>query len=652
MTQVIQFAVLGLGVGSLYALAAQGLVQIYRGSGIVNFAQGAFALFGAFTYWELEKRSVPTYVAVAVSLVGTAAVGALVYILVLRPLRSAAPLVRLVATLAVLITIQGIATFLYNSQIFFVNSLLPTNNVSVGGINVTADRLILLGLACATTAALWAFYRFSAFGLATTACAENLRSAAAIGLSPDVIATVNWAFGAFLAAAVGILIIPITALSVSVLVAVMMASLAAALVGGFVSFPLTLLGGLAIGVAETEFSRWTTVTGLPGAVPLMAIALILVVRGRGLPLRDYFVQRQPVVGSGRIRAVLVAIGAATFVVLNATLSPSWNDTFTTTFSIAIVILSIVVVTGYAGQLSLGQWAIAGMGAFFAAQLVYRLGAPFELALLGGMCGAAIVGALFAIPAVRTRGVNLAIVTLGLGTTIQLVVFNGRWGGGFDGVHVGRPQLFGMSIDAPVHPARYALVVFVTFLVVAVAVANLRRGRVGRRMLAVRANERAAAALGVNVVEIKLYAMTLAAAIAAVGGIFAAFRTDSVVFGNIFNTFSITLVGYAMIGGIGWIGGSCYWGVARDWRRRHAACRIGMARYHDLRDYFGRRVARLDGAGEPGRVGERDGTHRGAWCRRSDQRHSSPTANGRSAGCLVSPTSAEVLPDAPPFPCAS
>ena len=199
---------------------------------------------------------------------------------------------------------------------------------------------------------------------------------------------------------------------------------------------------------------------------------------------------------------------------------------------AIVVLSIVVLTGYAGQFSLGQWALAGCGALIAGSFVLRLDFPFELAIPLGVLLTIPVGLLFALPALRTRGVNLAIVTLGLGFTIQAVVFaNGDWiGARFNGefnsgTKVGNVKLFGIDVNNGTHPQRWAVVCLVAFVFAGVVVANLRRSRTGRRLIAVRTNERAAASLGISVFGVKLYAFSVAAAIAGLAGILLGFQRD-------------------------------------------------------------------------------------------------------------------------------
>jgi len=159
----------------------------------------------------------------------------------------------------------------------------------------------------------------------------------------------------------------------------------------------------------------------------------------------------------------------------------------------------------------------------------------------------------AVPAVRTRGINLAIVTLGLGTAIELVLFdNQNLTGGIAGTQVSSPRLFGLDINAALHPTRYGLFALACLVVASLAVGNIRRGRTGRRLIAVRTNERAAAALGISVPGAKLYAFGLSAAIAALGGIVLAFTSTSITYSSFTSFTSINDVGLAIIGGIGYL----------------------------------------------------------------------------------------------------
>lgn len=562
MDDILRFALLGLGLGALYALTAHGIVLVYRGSGVLNLAHGAIGMAGAYVQWELAfDHGVPYWPAVVCGVLTSALLGALTHLLVLRPLRRASTLARLVGTLAVFIVLTAVAVKRYGDSLQLVPGKLPTRLLTIAGATISEDRVWLLGIAVAVTALLHLLYRRTLFGLGTTAVAENEHAAASLGWSPDVIATGNWALGSALAGLTGILIVPVIGLSVSGLTTLLLSALAAALVGRFSSFPVTLAGGLVIGLVQSELTRFGSgVTGLASSVPFLFIALVLVARGRALPLRGTFLDRLPALGSGRVRPLPLAFAAVVGLALVGVSTPLWADAITSTLVLSLIILSIVVVTGYAGQVSLAAYALAGTGAFIAGHAAADWGWPFELALLAGVLGTVPIGLLFALPAVRTRGVNLAIITLGLGTTLEAMVFQNTslsTTPGSDGIAVGHQTLFGISVSGVDHPQRYAAVVLVLFVAATLVVANVRRGRTGRRLVAVRANERAAAALGIDVRAAKLYAFGLSAAIAALAGVLIGFRSTSVVFSDFASFDSITALGLAVIGGVGFLVGPLF-----------------------------------------------------------------------------------------------
>ncbi len=553
MDEVIRFALLGLGVGALYAFASQGLIVIYRGTGVLNFSLGATAIAGVFLQWELHnEQGWPFLAAAAVGVAFSALLGILTHWVIMRPLRRASSLVRVIATLGVLITIQAGVVIRYGSNAQQVDSWLPTDRVTLWGeVAITVDRLILFAIASVSALGLWLLYRSSKFGLATEAVSESERSAAAIGLSPNRIALLNWALGSAIAAVAGILVVPIITLQVTAMTSLVLAALAAALVGDFRSFPLATAAGLSLGIGQTVVGRYVDQQGLGSSLPFLVIIAFLVFRGRSLPLRDYFLRELPMIGNGRMSWDWTIFGAGVVAFLMLTKEPKWIDALTVSLGASIVLLSIVVLTGYAGQLSLAQYTIAGFGAYVAGRLVAVYDIPFLLGLVAGVLAAVPLGFVFALPAVRTRGINLAIVTLGLGTTIELMLFRNRnYTGGVQGTQVGNPDLFGYDISSIRYPERYGIFVLVLALFSVWVVSNVRRGRSGRRLIAVRTNERAAAALGIDVMVAKLFAFSLSSAIAALGGILLAFRLTSISYQSFTNLTSILYVGLALVGGVG------------------------------------------------------------------------------------------------------
>jgi len=557
MQEFIRFALLGFGVGALYAIASQGLIVVYRGSGVLNFGLGAIGMVGAYIEWELTaNQGWPFVPALIIGVIASAALGAVVHLVIMRPLRSVSPLVRVIATLGVLITLQSIARLRYQDTPIVVQSRLPTNLWHIyGDIVISADRVILLAIAFLFTVGLWFFYRNTRFGLGTTAVAENERAAATIGWSPDRVATINWALGCGLAGLAAILIVPIVTLQPEVLTNLVLAATAAALVAGFRSFPIAFAAGLVMGIAQTEINLYVSQPGIGQSVPFVLIVVWMMVRGQALPLRDYLLQRLPSLGTGRTNWPGMLFGVALAAFLISTTPPLWISAFTVTIGVALVLLSLVVLTGYTGQLSLAQFAIAGFGAYVAGRLMASQGLPFWLGVIVGVVATIPLGVFFALPAVRTRGINLAIVTLGLGTAIELVLFdNQNLTGGIAGTQIGSPKLFGFDINAALHPTRYGLFALACLVIAALAVGNMRRGRTGRRLIAVRTNERAAAALGISVPGAKLYAFGLSAAIAALGGIVLAFTSTSITYSSFTSFTSINDVGLAILGGIGYLAG--------------------------------------------------------------------------------------------------
>jgi sulfate-transporting ATPase len=557
MNDVIRFALLGLGVGALYAFASQGLIVIYRGTGVLNFSLGATAIAGVFMQWELEQHGWPFLASAVVGVAWSAFLGALTHWVIMRPLRRASALLRVIATLGVLVTIQAAVVIRYGSNPHQIESWLPTERWDWwGDVGITVDRLILVGIGSASALGLWLLYRSSQFGLATEAVSESERSASAVGLSPNRIALLNWALGSGIAAVAGILVVPIITLQVTVMTSLILAAMAAALVGDFRSFPIATAAGFGLGIGQSLVDRYTDQEGLGSSLPFIVIILVLVLRGRSLPLRDYYLQQLPMVGNGRMSWDWTLFGCGAVVFLMLTKDPKWIDAITVSLGVAIVLLSIVLLTGYTGQLSLAQYSIAGFGAYVAGRLVAVYEIPFMLGLLAGVVAAVPLGIVFGLPAVRTRGINLAIVTLGLGTTIELMLFKNRnYTGGVQGTQVGSPELFGYDIGAINHPERYGIFVLTMAMLAVVVVANVRRGRSGRRLIAVRTNERAAAALGIDVMMAKLFAFSLASAIAALGGIVLAFRLTSVSYQSFTNFTSITYVGLTLLGGVGYLLGA-------------------------------------------------------------------------------------------------
>ncbi|MBV9661670.1 MAG: ATP-binding cassette domain-containing protein [Acidimicrobiales bacterium] len=558
----VQYLILGLGLGGIYALSALGLVLVYRASGVINFANGAIGMVGTYLFYELHAKNGWSFAAAIVpSLIASAVIGYLAQVLFMSRLRNASPLVRLLATIGLLISLQSAMALRYPAQLLVLKSSLPTKGLHILGVVVGEDHILIFVIALVLAGALGAVYKFTRFGLATTAVSDDMIAAESLGYSANLIGAFNWAIASALSALGGILLAPIIGLTVGELTTLLVPALAAAVLGSMVSFPVTVGAALAIGIVQSEMSWYVKTGGWSQVVPFVAIVVVLAMRGTTIPGRGFQVQKLPRVSSGRIKPgnVIVAVGAGLALI---ELWPiAWVNGTAVTLAIAMLLLSFVVLTGYAGQLSLAQFALAGIGAFVAGRLIAAHHVPFPLDLLAGFVAAAPVGFLVGLPAVRTRGSNLAIATLGLSVAVEALVFDSySWTGKSNGTNIGSPKFFGINLSAITHPRTYAVFTLILVTLVGMCVANLRRGRTGRRLLAIRANERAAAALGLRVASLKLYAFVLGSMIAALGGILLAFRNTSIVYSDFTATTSINLVGQAIVGGVGYVSGPVFGGT--------------------------------------------------------------------------------------------
>jgi len=572
----VQFLIIGLGAGATYALFAQGAVLIYRGSGLVNFAQGAIGTFAAYIAFVefVDEREWAALPAIVVAVVAGGLVSLLFQATVLRALRKAAPIIRVIATIGLLGLLQAIVLKRWGAANRPVDAYLPDDVFRVGDFVIQEARIYLVGITLAITFALWAWTRYTRVGLAISASAQNERAVQTLGWSPGFLAGLTWTMGGVLGGLAAVLAAPLTGLSaVTFTIVVTVAGLGAALLGGFQSFPLTLLGGLIIGVGEsmatlygddlTDLLGQDVITGLNRLPAFLVIFVVVVVRGRGLPLRSHVAARLPKLGTGQINVRGVLLGSAlAAALLFGVMDAAWAQATYISLATGVMVLSIVVLTGYAGQISLAQWALAGIGALIAGRFV-RAGLPVELAILLGVALAIPVGLIVAVPALRTRGVNLAVVTLGLGFLVSEVVFaNPNYlGDPLDGgTRIGAIELFGLQVDAFNHPHAWAAVSLVCFVLLSLLVANLRRSRTGHRLIAVRTNERAASSLGISVFGVKLYAFAVSAGLAAVAGILVGFRGQVVTYTD-FNVFSsINSLGYAVIGGLAFVVGAVFAGI--------------------------------------------------------------------------------------------
>ena len=586
MQQILLFVLLGLGSGALIAAIALGVVVTYRGSGVINLATGGVAMLAGYAFWSLRTDvlgvRLGTLPALVISLLFVLAIGVVIEFIAFRPLRTAAPLAKLVSSLGVLLVAQAGMLLAFGTTQQPEPVVLPQVTVAVLGAVIPVDRFILAGLVIAAAAGLAALYRWTRFGLATRAASENETAAMLSGLSPAAVSLVNTLIASLIAGGVGILAASITQLDSITLPLQIVPALAAALLARFTSFGIACAAGLGIGILDSlidylSAQPWFPASGgaaIPGTQELLAFGIIILamfLRGSRLPSRGELTeQRLPAAPRTRHLVTtalpLTAVCAAALVLLPF----DFREALVTSLIGALMALSLVVITGFVGQISVVQLALAGVAGFTISHLAVNAGIGFPLAPLAGIVAAVVLGLLTAVSALRVRGVSLAVVTLAAAVAITNFGFlNTTWGGGQTGSPVPEPRLAGIDLgpragfrglDGNLPSPVFGWVALAATVLLCLLVGFLRRNTLGQRMLAVRSNERAAAAAGINPRTLKLTAFGISAFIAGVAGSLYAYNFGSVSADRFDAVTALSLIAFAYAGGITQISGAVFAGL--------------------------------------------------------------------------------------------
>ena len=589
MTTTVVFLLLGLANGAVFGSLAAGLVVTYRSSGVVNFAIGAIGLFTAYSYAYLRRGSflilIPglplsahfgttlnTVSAGAIALAEASVLGLLLYICVFRPLRRASAVAKSVASIGITIALVGIMGQRLGTTPISVPAIFSNQLWKLGSIHVPTDRIWFALTVLAIGVLFTLMIRFTAFGLSTRAVAETEVGAYVSGLSPDRVAAANWMLSCAVAGLAGILIAPIVPLVPVAYSLFVIPALAAAAIGRFHNIMRAIIAGLFIGMLQSELANleskhsWLPQAGLPDLVPLVLILGVLVFRSKLLPVRGELIAttigRAPRARRPGITALAgLALGSLTLALLH----PEWRVAFVTSLIFGIISLSFVIVTGLAGQVSLAQFTLAGVGGFLLSPLTTSWHVPFPLAPIAAALAAALGGLLIGFPALRVRGLPVAVVTLALAVVLEDGWFQNDQFVGVGGVaRIAGPTFFGLDLRNQVgsHFGRleFGFLVLVLLVLVALGVAFLRSSRLGSAMLAVRADERSAAAVGINVVVVKLVAFGIGAFVAGLGGAMLGYLQGSVTDASYSVTLGFSAFALAYVAGITSISGGILAGV--------------------------------------------------------------------------------------------
>ncbi len=560
------YLLLGVIHGMVYGLLAVGLVLIYRSNRIINFAHGQVGAFGATVFaWAVTKAHVPYFVAFVPALAVSAVASALAEVLVIRRLRKAPPLMSIVATLGVgtvLVALAGVIGGQVTSGALFPQPPLP--QFMVGPLLVTPAYLAMLTLSPLVVIGVGCFLKLTRFGLHIRASAANPEAARMAGIFASRMSGLAWAVAGAIAAFGGILTAPTLGVGTGEAFgpSLLLRALVCAVIGRMVSFGWALAGGIGFGVIEQLL-----LANYPngGAVDLVLFVLILVV----MLVQRQVVGRSDERGSwaavqrieplpAQLRRVwllrnlgwvvgIVALGAAAMLPL--LMSNSNSAKLTAIVAYVIVGLSLTVVTGLGGQVSLGQFGVAAIGAIVSYQVASRTGNFIESFALAG-CAGAIMSIVLGLPALRVKGLLLTVTTLAFAVVVPSYVAAQPWAFG-SGVFPGRPILFGHAMTTDKAYLSVALALLALSLLLA---SNVRRGGLGRLLVAVRDNEDAARGFSISPMKVKLAGFAVAGLMAGIGG---------AVYGHLFSLLtstsfptqtSIDIVVMTVIGGIAQLSG--------------------------------------------------------------------------------------------------
>jgi ABC-type branched-subunit amino acid transport system permease subunit len=577
---VLEGAILGLN----YGLLATGLVLIYRTNRVINFAQGQLGVVAAVFLVKLYyDYGINYWAALAAALVLAAAVGALSELL-LRRLFNRPRVMVMVATI-------GLSQVLFLFTLFpfirpkklFRNFPVPVDwSFHIGTFLFGPGDVVTLIVAPIVALGLAAFIRFSPWGLAMRASAENSESARLSGVWVRRTSTVAWTLAGALSAFTAILTSPSTQTSTLTEVlspGLLLLALLAALLGGMVSLPVAFVAGIGLGIVQ-DLLIWNFINPSTGSaqvelVLFVLLQLALLVRAASLQKSSRTAERTSwmtgTVGfrhTGDVLRKRVGTTGVLFVVVVAVLLPLVLDVgrsflMSQICIYGVIALSLTVLTGWAGQVSLGQFGLVAVGA----DMTAHLGGGIPLILLLPFAGVVtgIVSVLVGLTALRIRGLYLAVSTLGFALFMQTsVLATSCWTVPL--IHkticsglpdpqstlISRPTLFGLGLTSERAFAWFSLAV----LILSILMVRVWRDRgIARRLISVRDNEVAAGSAGIPVVRTKLMAFALSGFMAGYAGVCLAFATERFSTDTFDPTVSILVVSMVVIGGLDAIPGA-------------------------------------------------------------------------------------------------
>jgi len=566
------YTVIGVTLGGIYALAAIGLVLIYRVSGVLNFSQGAVSMFSAFVAYQVSTvEGLPGIVGLLAAIVAGGGIGYLIERFTIRPLAGRSALNKVVVTIGWLLVLQTSASLIWGNTAYHAPvQLLPTSGFVFPGTTVVVGWdefvtiLVALGLAFGTAAIL----RWTTFGTSMRAVADDPEAARLWGISVNRVMAVSWIAGSSMGAIAGVLITPRINFDPISLTIVVIYAFTAALIGRLTSLPWTVVGAFLLGLAQTYPRIFSSNAGAGDAVTFALVLVTLAIlfrpsarmRHRIAAGREYL--PVPATGNAPVRRGVVAAGIAIGILVPLGFGGYYRYLAAEALIVGLIVLSLVVLTGLVGQISFCQYSFAAIGACTVGSLMNGHGWSFWPALAVGVAASTVVGMLVGIPALRLSGLFLGILTIAVALFFDnFLLAPGTWSsfsGGISAWTVGRPSFLGVSLAGS-----YAFYLFslAVFCLAALAVWNLSRSKTGRVLRAIRNSEVAAATNGVNLTAWKLAAFGVSAGLAGLAGALLAPLIGSVSVGAFSFQQSLTVVAIAIVVGVRSVGagvvGGCF-----------------------------------------------------------------------------------------------
>ncbi len=556
-------AVVGIFAGAAYSLVAVSITLMFRSTGVLSFAHAAFAMVGAYTYADFAgTRGWPGPLAAAASLGITVVFGILVERIAIRPVSNASSSTKLIVTLGVLSATTGLVLQVYGFAPISSPLLLPDKFITIGSLRFSYQQVAVLVSAGVLALFLGAMLQRTRLGSAVRAAAENAETAQLMGVSLPQVARFNWALGAGLAGLTGILVAPLSVITGATFPLLLTRALTATLIGGLVSLPLTFLGGLLVGVVQ---SITILRSSSPGAQDLVTLFLVvgLLLGRRNWPKEATGDMFAPSVGrvpslaplTDRISAlysrwrtvfaILASVVAVWMIYVPAT-SGYWGFIGARGLFYVIEALSIVLLVGWGGQVSIMHGAYVGIGAFTTAYLVGR-GVPVELAVLIAAFTGMVMGAIAGLPALRLTGLQFGIASLAFGAAASEWLFKRPE---FPKT-LSRGSVFGLDLFDDSH---LFLVMLPTTALLYLLVWNLKRSTFGPLLLSSRDAASTVAHFGADPKRTRMATFLLASFVASLGGAFYGILLTGFQPFDFSFALSIQLLIFAVVGGSQSLGG--------------------------------------------------------------------------------------------------